>query len=352
MKYLSLFSLEILHDFYADQRCNDFEVAPTPETQKLLVNHRALLKSHSNRMQIIVPVAGNGLSFIPFLPGTLLYFQLRLQNSMFPLFTDLTEISQTISPAYTNTGADSQLQLVSRPVKATESFSVHQPQKKEPFILQGQPRPGLQRTDFTVRDLGTVSKPTSYEPATKQIIVNTEAATAGALFRVEYPVSPRPGRGVLAEVEIKLDNNLIRNVGGKTSFQILFKAKQARWKYYVVLDRVNHQALQPSIQDDGRAILFNPEDRTDLVQTPDPSDPVAARLARLYPDLQTFRFVSSSLVPCREAARKAIQLHLDGDKVVDALPNPLIQNYVVDVRNNTKEDALYQVVNYFTRPFS
>ena len=352
MKYLPLFSLEILHDYYADQRCSDFAVEPTSETQKTLQNFRGQLKSFSNGIRVLVPMMEDDLPFIPITVDSILVFQLRLQNRAFPLFTDLTEISQAAAPVYTNTKVEPQLKLTSRPFLTTEQFAVHQPLKKERFKLGGNPLPGLQPQDFLLDGFGAVSKPSAYEEATKIITVNSESASIGTPFRVTYPMIPPPARDVFAEVEIKCDKDLINNVSGQTKLQILFKAKSARWKYYVVLNKVDNNPLIPTIEDKENVILFKEADRTDLVKTPDPGDDIAMRLAQQYPDLQYFRFVSNSPVPCRETTRKTIQLHFAGDKVVDALPNPLIQNYVLDARNAVTEHVLYQVVNYFTHPFS
>jgi hypothetical protein len=352
MKYIPLFHLEILHEYYADQRCSDFSVEPTPETQKILHNFRGQLKSLSNGIRVLVPITDDGLHFIPIVVDSVLVFQLRLQNRDFPLFTDLTQMDHVTSPLFTNTKVEPQLKLISRPMLFTEKIAVRQPLKQERFILSGTPQSGLQPQDFLLDGLAAVSKPTTYEEAAKIITVDSESASIGTPFRVTYPMTPPLVRDTFAKVEIKCDKDLIDNVSGNIKFRILFQAKQARWKYYLVLNKVDNNPLLPTIEDKESAIVFKEADRTDLVKTPDPGDGIAMRLAQQYPNLQYFRFVSNSLVPCRETARRTIQLQLDGDKVVDTLPNPLIQNCVLDVRNANKEHALYHVFNYFTHPFS
>jgi hypothetical protein len=352
MKYVPFFHVEILHSYYADQRCRDFFIQPTPETQKTLQNIRGQLKPFSNGIQILVPVMDDGHLFIPITVDSVLVFQLRLQNQQFPLFTDLTEMSQIAFPVYTNTNAEPQLKLTSRRIVATEQFTVLQPLQTERFVLRGKPQSGLQPNAFLLEGLGAVSKPSAYEEATKIITVNSASASIGTPFRVMYPMSPPPTGDVFAEVEIKCNKDLLDEPSGQIKFHILFKAKPARWKYYVVLNKVDNNPPIPTIEDKENLIVFKEADRTDLVRMPDPADGIAVRLAQQYPNLQYFRFVSNSLVPCSETARKTIQLQLDGDKVVEALPNPLIQNYVLDVRNASKEHALYHVVNYFTHPLS
>ena len=83
--------------------------------------------------------------------------------------------------------------------------------------------------------------------------------------------------------------------------------------------------------------------------TPDPSDAIATGLAEKYPDMQYFRFISNALIPCQQVPRKNIQLQINGEKVINAIPNPPVQNYGLDVKMSNKEYSLYQIVKYFTQ---
>ncbi len=342
MKYLSLFSLEILHDYYADRRCSDFEIEPTPETQKLLGNCRCVLKPLPNGLRVLTLSSGPDSPFIPLPPGAVFGFHLRLQNPNFILFTDFSELALAAAPLYTNRASDPELKLVSRETSVTESFAVRQPAKKETFVLGGRPLVGTPPAAFRVEGLGAASAPVCYDEAAKLVSVNSESAKVGTPFTVTYPTAPQLKQGVFADVEIK-------TAGGDNKFQIVFKAKQVRWKYYVVTNKSENKANIPAIEDKDKTIAFDAANRTDLTQSPDPADKIASELIERYPNMQTFRFVSDALVPCREKARKSIQFQLNGDKVVDALPNPALQNYAIDIRDSKEEDSLYHIVKYFTR---
>jgi hypothetical protein len=271
---------------------------------------------------------------------------LRLQNPNFILFTDFSEIGLAAAPVYMNTPpSNPELKLVSRETSATESFVVRQPAKKEAFVLGGRPLDGTAPASFRVEGLGAASKPVGYDEAAKVVSVNSETSKAGTAFTITYPTAPQLQRGVFADVEIKYATM----AGGANKYQIVFKAKKVRWKYYVVTNKTDNKPNVPAIEDKDKTIVFAATNRTDLSQSPDLADKIAAELVEQYPNMQTFRFLSDALIPCQEAARKSIQFQLNGDKVVDALPNPALQNYVVDVKDSKKEDSLYHIVKYFTQ---
>ncbi len=342
MKYLTIFSLEILHDYYTDKRCPDFALNSTPETTQLLKNHRGMLNSLPNGVRVLIPVDADGKALIPFDAATTFGFTLRLENADFPLFTDLSALADIAAPLYANNGANPQLQLASRTASNTEKFTVHNPAAKDAFTLSGTPLSGALPSAFQVAGLGKVVAPAAYNPTAKVVTLNSKTAKIGDSFTITYPTTPSLLRGVFADIEISYDPAS----GGASSFQIAFKAKQARWKYYVVTAKTDNPPTLPTLEDKDKAIVFQ---SANLTQSPDATDGIAASLAQQYPALQTFRFLSSTLIPCQQATRKSIQLQLNGEKVLDALPNPALEHYAVDLKDSQKEDSLYQIVKYFTQ---
>jgi len=91
MKYLPLFTLNLNHAYYADRRCPDFVVEPTPDTRRLLNKYRCIAKPHANGIRVLAATADDGSLFIQPVTGVTFVFQLILQNPMFPLFTDLPQ---------------------------------------------------------------------------------------------------------------------------------------------------------------------------------------------------------------------------------------------------------------------
>ena len=78
---------------------------------------------------------------------------------------------------------------------------------------------------------------------------------------------------------------------------------------------------------DAPPLVFSEKNRRDLNAQPDPADEVAQTLAERYPNMKRWRFVSDDLVPCRQQARKSLQLYQGDHRVVASLPNPAPGKY-------------------------
>ena len=100
---------------------------------------------------------------------------------------------------------------------------------------------------------------------------------------------------------------------------------------------------------------FSESNHRDLQKDPDDLDEMAQEMAALYPKLERHRFTSDGVVACRQAARKYLELHLDGNRLIGALPNPPLHNYSkIEVKADAdlpRQDALFQVLKYITQPF-
>ncbi len=171
--------------------------------------------------------------------------------------------------------------------------------------------------------------------------------------REEQPGERRPPRAgtMFADVEIQYAKQQPEIAGGPKEFQVSFQAKQARWVYYVVTD---NQDGEFRIEDkNGQPLLFDDRNRADLRRQPDPADQIAQALMEQYPTLRLLRFMSDDPIPCRQQARRSIQLRLDGSQVIAALPNPALSNcstvQVTRGGSTQREDTLFQVIKYFNR---
>jgi hypothetical protein len=214
---------------------------------------------------------------------------------------------------------------------------VQQPGAASPFTLSGRPADTVQASDFVLA--GFTGAVTQYDPAAKIITVNTQNAQPGGSFTVTYPTIPAQGRGVFAGVEIRVDAS---DVAVMHQYIIHFAAKQARWAYYLVTDTAGTFRIADG---DSAPIVFTG------ANPPEPDDRVGATLAQQYPDKQRLRFTSNAPVSFRQAARKALQLRLDDSNVIDMLPNPTLNNYSFVQIDSHKEEALFQIVKYFSTNF-
>ena len=155
--------------------------------------------------------------------------------------------------------------------------------------------------------------------------------------------------GVFAEVVLYQNDTIPPPGAGKPgAFSITFKAKEARWTYYLV-SSVPKKNGQWQIVDTDQRLTFS---AVDLTQSPGPLDAMATQLAARYPTMQRWRFVSDTQIPCQQASSIRLQLTYDGQRVWEALPHPALQHYAtVEVNINgtpQPQETLFHVVTHLT----
>jgi hypothetical protein len=93
LKYASLFEIEALHDYYADKRCRDIVITPSPATSRLLSQLGLRLIQSDTGCKIFARVTPSGntdLVNVPIPDNTRFVFVLQLQNNNFATFTQLS----------------------------------------------------------------------------------------------------------------------------------------------------------------------------------------------------------------------------------------------------------------------
>ncbi len=269
MKVATVLSLALRHAFYTDGRCPDFVIRPGPETERLVRNHRLILRPGADGVRVATPLDDDGNPFLPLPEDAAFVFHLELRNHDFALFTDLTGVA-------------------------------------------------------------------------------AQSAADGS-FTVRYPVTPGLGTATFAEVEIRGAGS----VAAPRELEVLFQAQRARWTYYCITEASNGGgalAIVDAAPSPAEPLLFSDTHTRELVQEPDPTDPVALRLAEAYPEKRRIRFISDDLVACRQAPRKHLELHSDGVRVAGPLSNPSVRSHSriqVPITGTLEEqDSLFQVVKY------
>jgi hypothetical protein len=118
MRYAPLFSLDLIHPYYADQRCPDFLIEPTTATQRLLNNFRCIMRPRLGGVQVVTALADAATPLIRMVAGMRFSFRLVLRNPDVLLFTEIDPSIQPANRLYTNAGAGAQgpvlLDLTSR----------------------------------------------------------------------------------------------------------------------------------------------------------------------------------------------------------------------------------------------
>lgn len=89
LKYKTLFSIEVLHDYYSDKRCQDFEILPTAATALVLKGQGMLSKTIGNKLMVLLRVDETAKPLIDFGIAGKLSFFMKLRNPRFNNFTNL-----------------------------------------------------------------------------------------------------------------------------------------------------------------------------------------------------------------------------------------------------------------------
>ena len=91
--YKILFMTELLHDYYSNRQCKDFDVIPSDETKRLLKNKQMIFKMVGNKLVVLVKVKTDGADedrpFIAISPEDKFLFYLQLNKPQFNTITSL-----------------------------------------------------------------------------------------------------------------------------------------------------------------------------------------------------------------------------------------------------------------------
>jgi hypothetical protein len=324
MKYKTLFSISMDHEYYINQKCRDVVLVPGSDCLQLIKKHRGRLKQFPASIEIVVPVDEEGTPFIPLEGGVCFRFYIQLKYPQFFHFTkDFEEIDkvhpnkQSITleqaafkkwcfPYYTNiSDNNAKLPLGVYKCNASEAFQVQAgpKQHEEVFFLKGIPVPGLEKEDFVLNGPDCIKNNIiAYDEEMKRLRINTRLCTPGMPFEVTYwCISSWPDYA-FGLVDIFTSNPIEM---GK-SYQIRFHSKKIQWKYYVVAN-------------DERLTIDGPLSFSSVAA---PNDEIGMMLRSAYPDAKVVLFSSSEELAYKEEARAGIKLKQDSLIKLDHMPNP------------------------------
>lgn len=88
-RYKILFAIDILNDYYRDNRCMDFSVLPSASTALLLKKYRLLCKLTGNKLVVLVQVDAAGIPIVVIDTDAKFVFYLELNKPSFTSFTNI-----------------------------------------------------------------------------------------------------------------------------------------------------------------------------------------------------------------------------------------------------------------------
>ncbi|WP_295116592.1 hypothetical protein [uncultured Chitinophaga sp.] len=101
LSYKILFAIEILHDYFASGRCEDFEIVPSPETAQLFRDQQVIWKNLGNKGYALVRVV-NGKPLSAPAATDVYRCYLKLKKPLFANYTNLEGAYGPLSRLYFN----------------------------------------------------------------------------------------------------------------------------------------------------------------------------------------------------------------------------------------------------------
>ncbi|MDQ2751607.1 MAG: hypothetical protein M3R72_01125, partial [Bacteroidota bacterium] len=89
INYNLLFSVELLHQFFANGKCNDFTIVPSTQTRADLQGYKIVAKPNGNILYAGIATDAGGNAFIVPADGAKFTFYLQLNNPLFYNYTNL-----------------------------------------------------------------------------------------------------------------------------------------------------------------------------------------------------------------------------------------------------------------------
>jgi len=332
MRSAAILDLRVTNPYYADGLSDDVVIEPGEQAVAAMRSLRLHWKAFGSGYRMLATLDGKGKPFASIPQPRTFDFLLRARNPDLVWGTDLAPLSALPAPVFTNVGVvvetPAVLRLTTRTAQATAVLTVVAPGEREAFVLAQRPLSGTGAGAVTVEPAGVVAV-AALDPANGWVTVDSRGRQPGDRFSLTYPV-PRPRLpNALAEVEMALDDGLLKvglSANPPPRFEIRLGSPVGRWVYYLVADQAGPTGALRIVDADPSGaparVRFSDAGRTDLSAQPDAGDRVAADLAERNPGRRILRFMSDAVVACRQAPVRTLGLYAGETRLIDSLPNP------------------------------
>lgn len=88
INFEGLFTIELLHKYFADKLCPDFTITPSSKSVPVIKGHKAIVKQYQNKLYAGIQSKA-GIPFIPVESGMRMTFYLWLNNPLFINYTNM-----------------------------------------------------------------------------------------------------------------------------------------------------------------------------------------------------------------------------------------------------------------------
>jgi hypothetical protein len=317
VKFKTVFSLTLLHEYYEDS-FNDLVLVVPEVTARDLKNGKILVRELDGVYHFLCEFNENNIPVVD-LSNQILRFGLKLSN---PYFYNFTEIERDkVVPLYNNSSLISSLDLAVN-VIPTGRFLTHNISHEErPVTLSLESTNGNVISTQTITSEHTRSH-CSFEfknalSGTYQVkeTYSSSNETINYYYHQDNNV-----QSIISFVEIKIDSNFYSS---PSNLIIQFGAKKEKLNYYIVADKYSpndFSNLQVSdtgfVKDSRTEVTFERVEVNDFGPAEFNKDSLG------NPDSQVTLFRSLNKVNRQHQSRKNIQLSLNGQMLISNLPAP------------------------------
>lgn len=334
MKYRTLFSISIEHEYQGQGKWDGLELLPDPKCRRHLQNHRIRLRRLPGHWEWIFQSDSDNKPIVSLNDIDYLRFYLRLQDQKMLHYTrsfeevfvqDFPEpvplskaaFKHWAFPRYSN----EQTGDLTLSIFRYRTLEQHRVEDSNRFFLRGNPVPDRTAADFQLRWPDNTQEVTHYDPASKAVQVDLSSAPKGTQFYLSYWAVPPWPPYVFGLVDIH------HSFQPGQAFRIALTAKKAYWKYYIVANSTD----------------LTIEGSLPFATTPIPDDDeVAAGLRASFPDpdAKIILFTSAEELTYQNKMIKGIKLKENGTTRIEHLPNPSPGRQGVEIVNIYRKAAM------------
>lgn len=343
--YKRFLTIDLKHAFYKSGFTKDISIAPTLETQQLMINNRMLYRNTPTGARVVYKATSTTDPTPVIAPDTCtLTFALMLTNAAeFMNFSDLDSLTDTFSAGkllhfyndvLTSNHVEYELLEGLLPWRFTYDFTMASPTAVKLRIKKGTTTVFTSANNLTADTNGLYHETvdlTAFGPGKYTFEqLNSGTATVTKYFYVDNNLA---GKGIFGIVDITYDTTAISFTSfvaltATNAFAVQFAIRSSKWKFYII----NKSPLQRNFATPGNFTITD-TDNYPLTGTPYATSAYTFTTAVAGPPINGFESIviaSNQTIPFFETAKKNFVLKENATTLIDDLPNPKISSISAD----------------------
>ncbi len=320
--FLPVFQVELMHSFYTDALCSDFELFPLPETQQLMRNRQAIFSFRKTFGKMLIMADGTTAAH-PIGGTDALVFGMTLLNPALANFTTEWPSPKKIF-LFTNDGnttdpATTPVTLIRSEISLSPKVIVHNIVESVAGTATLKNDAGaLVATQKFDAGMNGTELPFDIQHLPSGLYTVTETTTDGSIDYLYYADNQLLFKNIFGLIRIVNQATFPFNYDGKPVYRVSFTPKSAQWKYYVVAPAMSGADIG------NLTVVHTGAGASALVFTKTYPVPATDQNASILSadTSKVVLFTSNTSVAYQQAPRKQIELRKGPSTVLSNLPNP------------------------------